>query len=573
MNKRSTSDAPRRCVQVFVALVAPISIFGCNKTEPAAAASPAADAPIGYTVAVSTDSGKSLITQKSNVTTVQAALLDTLPDLAAYFDAKPTIGSAYQDAHDSTTGGTTFSDTLNGQPVRGLVSCKLHDGGASIAVVYGRTDAPKADWEKLMKPPADQAAAAAPGTAASGAANTGGATPPASVPGTPAENPSVSLTQYDYADGTGSVGLVTGWNTQSQSAIDPTAIIGPADQAVFLHNSVNVATPNSMAVQQRQRLLDMQAQNAANFAQRGYQLPAPKPLPPLMVAPFTDPVTAIQNMIPQFSKRSEFNNGPSLALDRIISSQDLPCQVPNGKRALITYAFTKTLNGQSTAYRTQIVLVTAPLQGTDAWMWFARYSVQAPDSTFDHDLPTMMAMVNSEKVDQNRAMQVANARNQQMQQMWPADGGQRRAAAAGQLRTVPARSANTIRHTRTAAGSNPGRLRRPQPTVPGQPTATVPQRRRLQRVDHRYPHDLRYRHRTKRIREPDGRQRRRRFPKPGSSRSEPIRSDSTAGSALSAPPGQMKFLCPFYGVMADATSILTQRGFPRSEMDGHTVRD
>jgi hypothetical protein len=415
MNKHPISDTPRRCVQILVALVAPISILGCNKTEPAAAASPAADAPIGYTVAASTDSGKSLITQKSNVSTVQAALLATLPDLAAYFDAKPTIGSAYQDAHDSTTGGTTFSDTLNGQPVRGLVSCKLHDGGASIAVVYGRTDAPKADWEKLMKPPAQQADAAAPGSAA--AAPGAAASPAASVPGTPDSNPAVSLTEYDYADGTGSVGLVTSWTTQSQSAIDPTVVVGPADQVVVLHNSVNVATPDSMAVRQRQRLLDMQAQNAANFAQRGYQLPAPKPLPPLMVAPFTDPVTAVQNMIPQFSKRSEFNNGPSFALDRIISSQDLPCQVPNGKRALITYAFTKTLNGQSTAYRTQIVLVTAPLQGTDAWMWFARYSVQAPDATFDHDLPTMMAMVNSEKVDQNRAMQVANARNQQMQQM------------------------------------------------------------------------------------------------------------------------------------------------------------
>jgi hypothetical protein len=50
-------------------------------------------------------------------------------------------------------------------------------------------------------------------------------------------------------------------------------------------------------------------------------------------------------------------------------------------------------------------------------MWFARYSVQAPAATFERDLPLMMAMVNSEKVDQNRATQVAQARNQQMQQM------------------------------------------------------------------------------------------------------------------------------------------------------------
>jgi hypothetical protein len=415
MNKHSMSDTRRRFALVLIALAVPLSILGCSKSEPAAAASAAADAPIGYTVAASTDSGKSLSTQKSNVTTVQAALLATLPDLAAYFDAKPTIGSAYQDAHDSTTGGATFSDTLNGQPVRGIVSCKLHDGGASIAVVYGKTDAPKADWEKLMKPSADQAAT----PAAASPANASAESPaPAAPPIAQGADPNAELKQYDYPDGTGSVGLVTGWNTQSQSVLDPTVISGPADQVVILHNSVNVQTPDSMAVRQRQQMLDMQAQNAANFARRGYQMPTPKPLPPLMVAPFTDPTTALQNMVPQFNKRSEFNNGPSFTLDRIISSQDLTCQMPNGKRALITYAFTRTANGQAAPYRAQIMLVTTPFQGTDsAWFWFARYSVQAPDATFDHDLPTMLAIVNSEKENKDREMQVANARNQQMRQM------------------------------------------------------------------------------------------------------------------------------------------------------------
>jgi hypothetical protein len=127
-------------------------------------------------------------------------------------------------------------------------------------------------------------------------------------------------------------------------------------------------------------------------------------------------------MIPQFSKRSEFNNGPSVTLDQINSSQDLACGLPNGKRGLIDYSATRTLNGQSSHYRAQLLLVMSPFQPPGqskptAWMWFARYSVQAPAATFDHDLPLMMAMVNSEKVDQNRATQVAQARNQQMQQM------------------------------------------------------------------------------------------------------------------------------------------------------------
>jgi hypothetical protein len=384
------------------------------------------DAPAGYTVQVSSDFGKSLATQKPNVTTVEAALLAVFPDLESYFGNRPTIGSAYQDAHDPTSGGATFGATFNGQPVRGIVSCKVHDGGASVAVVFGRTDAPKSEWEKLMKSPAPAGGAPAP-PAPPG--------PETVVPGTPADSSNFagSLTDYSYADGTGSLGLADGWKTQSQSTLDPTAIIGPADQVVMLHNSVNVSPTDSPAVQQRQKLLDMQAQNQANFAQRGYNLPAPKPLPPLMVADFTDPVTAVKDMIPQFSKRSEFNNGASFTLDQINSSQDLPCGLPNGKRGLINYSVTRTLNGQSSHYRAQLLLVMVPFQPMGqskpvAWMWFARYSVQAPEATFDHDLPIMMAIVNSEKVDQNRATQVAQARNQQMQQM----GQQILAAGAAQ---------------------------------------------------------------------------------------------------------------------------------------------
>ncbi len=257
----------------LVAILAPLLwIVGCDKSSPApSAASPttspsasapaAPDVPAGYSLAASTDSGKSLVTQKPNMASVQAALMSTFPDLETYFGNRPQIGSAYQDAHDSTAGGATFSAIYHNQPVRGIVSCKLHDGGAAVAVVFGRTDAPKSDWEKLMKP--------APAAAPNGQAPAGAA-PAAPV----ASAPSIPLKEYDYADGTGSVGLADGWTTQSQSACDVTAIAGPADQLIVLHNSANVSTPDSMAVRQRQRLLEMQAQNAANYARMGMNLPA-----------------------------------------------------------------------------------------------------------------------------------------------------------------------------------------------------------------------------------------------------------------------------------------------------------
>ncbi len=402
MAKVLTADVARRCAYALVlaAVVAPLSILGCDKTPPAAAASASTDAPAGYTVEVSTDSGKSLVTQKSNVTTVTAALLATFPDLAAYFGNRPTIGSAYQDAHDPTTGGATFGATFNGQAVRGIVSCKLHDGGASVAVVFGRTDAPKADWEKLMAPPAPQTDAGAPAAANPTSANAA---------------QTAGFHEYDYPDGTGSIQIPDGWTMKGNSAINAAMVAGPADQTIFLHNSRSILTPDSPQVAQREQMDARWAQMNANSEQRGLQPIPRKPLPPLMVAPLTKAADAVPVMISLFSKSSEFNNGPSLSLDRVISTQDAPCQLQGGTRAIVTFAFTKTLNGQSTAYRQQLDLITSPV-GNTAWMYFGRYSAAAPDATFDHDLPIMMAIVQSEKVNQDRAMQVGLQQNQQAYQ-------------------------------------------------------------------------------------------------------------------------------------------------------------
>jgi len=44
------------------------------------------------------------------------ALIATFSDLATYFGNRPVLGSAYQDAHDPTSGGATFGVTFDGHP-------------------------------------------------------------------------------------------------------------------------------------------------------------------------------------------------------------------------------------------------------------------------------------------------------------------------------------------------------------------------------------------------------------------------------------------------------------------------
>lgn len=363
--------------------------------NPLAAEAPGADTPAGYAIVSSNDFGKAMSVQKVGAMTVQAALESTLPDLTKFFGAKPTIGSAYQDAKDPKSGGATFSSTLNGQPVKGIVSCKLGDKGAAVAVIYARADTPKAKWDELMAPPP------ASGNSASGQATA--TTPPAPPP--------VPLTEFDFPDGTGSLELADGWKTPSTTCVNAVLIAGPAKQSIILNNSVMIETPDSPTQKIRRQNQEMMARMNANARAAGRPpIPPFPPGPPSLVAPYCEPEEALKTMLPQFSKISEFNHGPATTLDKIISVKEVPAVLQGAKSAIIAYAYTQTLNGDVEHYRRSILLTTCPMNA-GTWTWRVT-GVAAPDATYDHDAPAMFAMMSSLKINQARWTQVLNAQTQ-----------------------------------------------------------------------------------------------------------------------------------------------------------------
>jgi hypothetical protein len=352
-----------------------------------------ADAPAGYTVVSSSASGKAISIEKTGVNSVQSALEATLPDLAQFFGTKPTIGSAYQDAKNANSGGATFSDTLNGQPIKGIISCTVNDKGALLAVVYAKADTSKAEWDKLTSPAAPTASAAA--------------TPPPPPP------PAFNLHEFDFPDGTGSLELADGWTTAAQTCINPVFITGPAQQSIVVNNMVHIDTPDSPLQQTIRNSQRMQEQMAANARAMGRPAPPPFPKPPgppPLVSPYLEPVDALKAMMPQFSAVAEYNHGPSTTIDSIISVKDAKPNLPNGKAAIIKYAYTQTLNGQQTKFLRSVLLETAP-QGAWGWTWFIR-GVAAPEATFDHDAPLMFAMLGSLRVNQAQFTQNLNAQTQ-----------------------------------------------------------------------------------------------------------------------------------------------------------------
>ena len=373
-------------------LLAGVAALGEDKSDVPAASppqeasgSPGSAAPKGYQVAAATASGKRLVGHKAEAKTLAGALSSTLRDLSRWFDAKPAATGAFAEAKERRRGGVPFTATLKGQPVKGLVFCVTGDQGAEISVTYCRADAPASEWAKL----------------GGGAGASGGGAPTG-----------IKMHVYSFPDGTGSIQLPDGWKTSAQTCIHGVQIQGPAGQLVTLGQSYSISTPDSFIVQNQKQL-------AAQARQMGF--PPPKPIE-MLVAPYTGPVDALKNLVPQFSQISQGHGGPALALDKILEPPK-PAQAvfPNGQAAQVYFAVTRTTGGVPTRYRSRAQLETWVI-GQGAWsLYFTELA--APDASFDKDFPVMLAIAESLKTDPqavqqatSRAIQAQNANFRAMQQ-------------------------------------------------------------------------------------------------------------------------------------------------------------
>ncbi|MGO8928530.1 MAG: hypothetical protein ACLQU3_16805 [Limisphaerales bacterium] len=257
-----------------------------------------------------------------------------------------------------------------------MVSCVLGDKGADIAVTYCRSDAPAAEWSRLS----------------------GGANSPAGAAG-----PAIKMAVYAFPDGTGTIQLPAGWKTGAQTCIHRVRVEGPAGQWVTLGQSYSVNTPGSFIVQNQKQLV-------ARARQMGF--PPPKPIE-MLVAPYTGPVDALKNLLPQLSQMSQKRGGPTITLDKILE-EPKPAQAgfPRGQASTVYFAVTRTKGGVPTRYRARAQIETWVV-GQGAWSMYLSELV-APDATFDNDWPVMFAIAQSLKTDP-QAVQRATDRSIQAQ--------------------------------------------------------------------------------------------------------------------------------------------------------------
>ena len=380
----STGGATYVLRKVAPAAVNPLAGPQPQPAVPAPAGqAPGADPLADYTVVHSTDFGRSMVRQFPPATTTRTALRYTFPALARYFGARPTIVGAYEDAKDHASTGVSFTAQVNGQPVKGFVSAKGSDQGATVLVLWCRADAPPAEWSKLAVKPTAPAAAPAGAPAPSG--------PPAQVgpAGWDAASlneaiAAVPLTPYTFPDNTGSIGIAQGWTTNSPS-LGGATVVGPGDQHVYVGIGAEVLTPDSPMIRMNQQL-------AMNARRMGGQPPAAINM---LIAPYSDdPATVLQNIIAASNRRNQAS-GIQAHLDTILQVNKMQPMGGKGSAAQILYDVTQTKDGVSKQYRS-IVFQSAYQLGPGAWGFYVT-QVIGPRDTFKQDAPVLLAQCNSVK--------------------------------------------------------------------------------------------------------------------------------------------------------------------------------
>jgi hypothetical protein len=308
-----------------------------------------------YAVVIHTDSGQTLSIKFPDVTSATEAYKRVFPDLEKFFGARPNITGAFQDGGSEGSSFATFDASLGSQPVKGLVSPKVSEKGMLVYVVYCRADAPPIEWKKLL-----------------------GLAPTIDV----------ALKQFDFPDGTGSMGLADGWTTQSRSLMNTTLLTGPGDEQIVMGFSVTCCTPDSNLVRQQKQRED--------FA-RAMHLPPP-PAMPLVVAAMGEPGETLTNLTPALSQLSQKYGGPAITLDRIIEEKPQPAVRAGVKVSLVRYDVTRTTAGVAKHYRAAARIEVDPL--LPGSYTFSDTELVAPIETFDRDLPTMYLMMCSIKVNE-----------------------------------------------------------------------------------------------------------------------------------------------------------------------------
>lgn len=366
---------------------------GNTATEPDAKTAPVQSLG-AFSILGSTATGQTLFIKLPGATTLESAITQTADALGKVLDAKPEVTGAFADAKTKSKGGALLTGKLKGKDVHGWIFSSIPAAGAKAGVtacaVIAPADASPQDVQTLF------------------------AFMPAQM----------NMKEHDFPDGSGSVELPPGWTTQEQGLTYGARVIGPAGQMVIFQGRVVVSTPDGNYAQIAQKnyesklaLYRLQMNNYEQSIARHRQfpnipmMPEPrKPEPPDLQRLYPGTTfcrvcsgaeEVLKYFYPAAEKRVREAGGPYSTLDKVleVTPVDPNPLIPGSKAGVAYLAVTDHAGDKITHVRALVRMDTNPvLDGKDKWV-VAFNTVRAPDAAFDRDLPVMMEIANSFKVN------------------------------------------------------------------------------------------------------------------------------------------------------------------------------
>lgn len=165
-------------------------------------------------------SGRALAVQLSGSPSATRMFQALMIGFRGYFDATPRVMNAYRDARDTQL-QASFSSSLQGVPVAGLIGVATQGSNARAVILFDRTRALPGSIDGLVR------AATASGGGSSASAN-------------------VPLTRTPLLDNSGAIGLAPGWRITGsyKGTVD---ILGPEGTQMALGGYFNVTTTQAQA--------------------------------------------------------------------------------------------------------------------------------------------------------------------------------------------------------------------------------------------------------------------------------------------------------------------------------------
>jgi hypothetical protein len=266
------------------------------------------------------------------------AMREFLSYMNGYFDAPPRFVGAVGDPQDHVV-QAMWSDTFNGQPIRGVATVVIGQSDATFAMMFDRPQSFAASYSRLVKALSPQM--------------------PKSSGGGGGEVSTANWTRQTMGDRSAAATLPPGWHMTDcvNGAMD---IVGPNKQVMAL---------------------------GLAFPIFSVQMPGSKPG---TVAPYMDPVHAIM-FFEKGMNTIKMQQTPNSWYGRLIETT--PAQNPNGQGI---YALQESNN--EAGHRKGLILMMTSKMTSEEWLLYTSYAVSDAD-TFAQDLPIMMRIWASWKVD------------------------------------------------------------------------------------------------------------------------------------------------------------------------------